>query len=89
MSVTIQNGGNSIKISTQGPAGPQGAQGEQGIQGIQGEPGPAGSNEWGTITGLLENQTDLNTVLGELETTSDNNESNLNTHIADTDYSLL
>lgn len=85
MSVTIQNGGNSIRISTQGPAGPQGAQGEQGIQGIQGEPGPAGSNEWGAITGLLENQTDLNTVLGELETASDTNESNLNTHIADTD----
>jgi len=44
----------------QGVQGEQGIQGSQGIQGIQGEPG---INTWGSITGDLADQTDLQNAL--------------------------
>ena len=47
-----------------------GPQGTQGIQGIQGIPGPAGINTWGSITGTLSNQTDLQTALNGKYSTS-------------------
>lgn len=49
-----------------GPVGLQGPQGDPGPQGIQGPVGPAGpsgSGAWGTITGTLSSQTDLQTAL--------------------------
>ena len=49
-----------------GPQGPQGTQGEQGPQGEtgpQGPEGPAGSSAWGSITGTLSSQTDLQDAL--------------------------
>jgi len=65
----------------QGPKGDRGEQGIQGIQGLQGlqgvkgdvgpqgpvgPAGPAGVNTWGSITGVLSNQSDLNTRLNGL-----------------------
>jgi hypothetical protein len=47
-----------------GSTGSTGSQGTQGIQGIQGETGAAGSSTWGSITGTLASQSDLNTALG-------------------------
>jgi len=44
--------------------------GPQGIQGIQGPQGPAGINTWGSITGTLSNQTDLQTALNGKYSTS-------------------
>ena len=61
----------------QGPQGPQGIQGEQGPkgdtgetgpqgpQGEQGPQGPAGASVWGSITGDLSDQTDLQTALDD------------------------
>lgn len=52
-----------------GPAGPQGPKGDtgpigpQGPQGPKGDPGPAVSATWGTITGDITAQTDLQTAL--------------------------
>jgi ribosomal protein L35AE/L33A len=49
-----------------GDTGAQGPQGEVGPQGPQGEQGPAGTDgasTWGSITGTLSNQTDLQTAL--------------------------
>jgi hypothetical protein len=54
-----------------GVPGPQGSQGQQGIQGPQGEPGPPGpGSTWGTITGTLSAQTDLQTALNGKYSTS-------------------
>lgn len=50
------NGGGG----SQGTTGTQGTNGSQGIQGISG----GGSASWGSISGTLSNQTDLNTELG-------------------------
>jgi len=44
--------------------------GPQGTQGIQGPQGPAGINTWGSITGTLSNQTDLQTALNGKYSTS-------------------
>lgn len=49
-----------------GDTGAQGPQGEAGPQGPQGEQGPAGADgasTWGSITGTLSDQTDLQTAL--------------------------
>ena len=51
----------------QGPTGPQGIQGEIGPTGPQGPTGPAGASVWGSITGELRNQTDLQSALNGLE----------------------
>ena len=69
-----------------GNTGIQGPQGEQGIQGIQGE---IGINTWGSITGTLSNQTDLQTSLNGKAATAHNHSgvyeaanANIQTHIA-------
>lgn len=49
--------------ATGGAQGPQGDPGPQGPQGDPGPQGPAGSPIWGTITGTLSNQTDLQSAL--------------------------
>ena len=69
---------------SQGPQGPKGdtgtagTNGSQGIQGIQGVKGDTGSqgpqgnpgvNTWGSLTGTLSNQTDLNTALSGKQAT--------------------
>lgn len=58
-----------------GAQGIKGDKGEQGIQGPQGERGPKGdtvSSSWGTITGNIAEQTDLQSVLnGKQNTISD------------------
>ena len=53
-------------VGVPGPIGPQ------GIQGIQGPPGPPGvGGTWGSITGTLSSQTDLQTALdGKYSTTN-------------------
>jgi collagen triple helix repeat protein len=57
-------------IGNTGAQGPKGDTGAQGPQGIQGPQGPAGVNTWGSLTGTLSNQTDLQTALnGKLSTT--------------------
>lgn len=43
--------------------GQQGPQGIQGSQGLQGLTGPPGANTWGSITGTISNQSDLNSAL--------------------------
>ena len=59
---TITNVGTSSAavFNFQLETGPQGL---QGIQGPVGPAGPAGINTWGSITGTLSNQTDLQTAL--------------------------
>lgn len=53
---------------TQGPQGPPGADGADGADGAQGPAGPA--PVWGTITGTLSDQTDLQSALdGKSSTT--------------------
>ena len=47
----------------QGPKGDTGATGATGDTGPEGPAGPAGINTWGSITGTLSNQTDLQNVL--------------------------
>lgn len=47
----------------QGPAGADGATGPQGPTGATGPQGPAGINTWGSITGTLSSQTDLQSAL--------------------------
>lgn len=42
----------------------------QGIQGPPGAPGPIGNGTWGSITGTLSNQTDLNSALSGKSSTS-------------------
>jgi len=54
----------------QGLQGIQGIQGIQGVQGPQGVPGPAGVNTWGSITGSISSQTDLQSVLNGKYSTS-------------------
>jgi hypothetical protein len=48
-----------VELTQFSNAGPQGPQGDQGVQ------GPPGSPVWGGITGVLSNQTDLQTALGD------------------------
>lgn len=61
-----QNGamGPTGADGAQGPIGPTGADGAQGPVGPTGADGAPGINTWGSITGTLSNQTDLNTALG-------------------------
>lgn len=47
----------------QGPPGNDGADGETGPEGPQGPPGADGDGPWGSITGTLSDQTDLQTAL--------------------------
>lgn len=55
----------NIIVRSEGPQGKQGPQGEKGDQGNQ---GPPGVNTWGSITGTLSDQTDLQAILdGKLE----------------------
>lgn len=68
-SATVSNSGTS-SAAVFNFAIPQGAQGIQGIQGIQGPQGPAGINTWGSITGTLSSQTDLQTALNGKYSTS-------------------
>jgi hypothetical protein len=52
-----------------GDTGPTGATGPQGIQGVKGDTGdtgpqgPAGASTWGSLTGTLSSQTDLQSAL--------------------------
>jgi Major tropism determinant N-terminal domain/Collagen triple helix repeat (20 copies)/Phage tail repeat like len=66
--------GNDGAQGIQGVPGNDGAQGIQGIQGLQGEQGiqgiPGSGGVWGSITGTLGSQTDLNSALsGKAPTT--------------------
>lgn len=55
---------------TEGPQGPPGADGADGADGAQGPAGPPGASVWGTITGTLSDQTDLQTALNGKSATS-------------------
>ena len=68
-SATVSNSGTS-SAAVFNFAIPQGAQGIQGIQGIQGVQGPAGVNTWGSITGSISSQTDLQSALNGKYSTS-------------------
>ena len=65
--------------------------GVQGPQGIQGPPGDASAIAWGTLTGTLSNQTDLNSALSGKSSTSHTHtgtyepaNANIQTHIGTT-----
>lgn len=48
-----------------GPTGPQGPQGPAGATGAVGATGPAGASNWGQISGVVSNQTDLVEYIAE------------------------
>ena len=73
--VVVENGqGPQGPIGLQGPQGPKGDTGDVGPQGPIGPKGDAGEAgqdaEWGLITGVLSNQTDLKQSLDEKANTS-------------------
>ena len=74
LSITYTNGSTwTSPEPIRGPQGPQGIQGETGSQGPQGPQGPQGDpgqSIWGTITGTLSDQTDLNTALAAKDNAS-------------------
>jgi hypothetical protein len=57
-----------------GPTGPTGPTGPAGADGVAGPPGPTGAagagGVWGGITGILSDQTDLNSALGGKQTSN-------------------
>jgi hypothetical protein len=65
-------------VGAQGIPGANGTNGSQGPQGIQGVPGTPGQNgtvgnvTWGDVTGILSNQTDLQSVLDAKDGTHNN-----------------
>ena len=72
---TVNNSGSATAAVfnfgiPQGVQGIQGIQGIQGVQGPQGVPGPAGVNTWGSITGSISSQTDLQSALNGKYSTS-------------------
>ena len=74
LSITYTNGSTWTSPEPirgpQGPQGPQGIQGETGPQGPKGDKGDSVAAEWGTITGTLSDQTDLNTALAAKDNAS-------------------
>ena len=71
LSITYTNGSTwTSSEPIRGPQGPQGIQGETGPQGPQGPQGDPGQPIWGTITGTLSDQTDLNTALAAKDNAS-------------------
>lgn len=66
--IQVQSLAQVIQVRSEGPQGKQGPQGDKGDKGDQGNQGPPGVNTWGSITGTLSNQTDLQAVLdGKLD----------------------
>lgn len=55
--------GDTGDVGPKGDTGPQGIQGIQGPQGATGPQGPAGVSTWGGLTGLISDQTDLQSAL--------------------------
>ena len=61
--------GDTGTAGTNGSHGIQGIQGVKGDTGSQGPQGNPGVNTWGSLTGTLSNQTDLNTALSGKQAT--------------------
>lgn len=85
------SGGGGSGTGEQGPQGEPGIQGPKGDKGDQGDPGATGASTWGSVTGTLSNQTDLQTALNGKSSTSHNHDAayeakntNIQTHISST-----
>ena len=62
--------GDQGDTGPEGPQGPQGSQGSQGVPGDTGPIGPTGPSVWGTITGTLSDQSDLQAALDAKSSTA-------------------
>ncbi|MCK5616549.1 hypothetical protein KAR91_82565 [Candidatus Pacearchaeota archaeon] len=68
--ITIENNDNTVVIEEQNPQITVVANGGQGPAGPKGDQGDAGVNTWGSLTGTLSDQTDLQSALDAKATTA-------------------